>query len=336
MANSYEKINYSLRPAKTIERKMFCEAMHKLSHFQNIETYQYVGFGSTYFSDFTLIHRMLGIKKMTSIEKDIQNSQRFRFNKPYSCIEMIFKFSNDALNDIDWSVPVILWLDYDSKLNYDMFKDINTFFSQACPSSMFILTIDIKPDEPPKEKKMTNKEKKVFRRKELIKRVGHIKLPDNIYKRALGIAGNRKLVYDIVNDQIAEALSIQNGVIQDPENKINYQQIFNIYYNDGTPMLTIGGIIFQENQRQIVETAKFNDLEFYTDSSKSFKIEVPSLTFKEIYTLNELLPNHVDKGTGKIDPSMQKKSKLPELSDDDVKKYAKVYRYFPTFAETNF
>lgn len=336
MTNSYEKINYSLRPAKTIERKMFCEAMHKLSHFQNIETYQYVGFGSTYFSDFTLIHRMLGIKKMTSIEKDKQNSQRFNFNKPYSCVDMIFKFSNDALNDIDWGIQAILWLDYDSNLNYNMFKDINTFFSQAYPSSMFILTVDIKPDEPPKEKKMANNEKKAFRLKELIKRVGHIKLPDNIYERSLGIDGTRKLVYDIINDQIAEALSIRNGVIQDPEDKISYQQIFNIYYNDGTPMLTIGGIIFQERQKKTVERAKFDELEFYTNSSKSFRIEIPSLTFKEIYTLNELLPNHVNIETGKIDSSMQTKSKLPKLSDDDVKKYAKVYRYFPTFAETNF
>lgn len=336
MVSSYEKINYSLRPAKAIERKMFCETMQKLSHFQNIETYQYVGFGSTYFSDFSLIHRMFGIEKMTSIEQDKNNSHRFEFNKPYSCIEMIFDNSNDALNDIDWYIPTVLWLDYDSKLDNGMFKDINTFFSQAQPSSMFIISIDIKPDDPPLDQEMTAKEIKEFRLNKLMKRVNPIKLPYNIENRNLGIKGNNELAYEIVNDQITEALNTRNGVIQDPKKEIFFQQIFNIYYNDGTPMLTIGGIIFQESQREIVETAKFNDLKFYTDIGESFRIEVPSLTFKEIYTLNELLPDHVNIGTGKIDPSMQKKSKLPELSDDDVKKYAKVYRYFPTFAETNF
>ncbi len=336
MASSYEKINYSLRPAKAIERKMFCEAMQKLSHFQNIETYQYVGLGSPYFSDFSLIHRMLGIENMTSIEKDIQNSQRFEFNKPYSCIEMIFKYSNDALNDIDWRIPIVMWLDYDSKLNFDMFKDINTFFSQALPSSMFIITIDIKQDEPPKGKSMTTKKKKAFRIAQLKQRVGRIKLPDDIDSRSLGIEGNRKMAYEIVNDQIAEALSTRNGVAQDPKKEICYQQIFNFYYNDGTPMLILGGIIFQKEQREIVKRAKFKELGFYADGITSFKIEVPSLTFKEIYTLNELLPDYVNEGTGEINAEAQRKNKAPELRNDDVIKYAKVYRYFPTFAEANF
>lgn len=336
MASSYEKINYSLRPAKAIERKMFCEAMQKLSHFQNIEMYHYVGLGSPYFSEFSLIHRMLGIENMTSIEKDIENSPRFEFNKPYSCVKMIFKYSNDALSDIDWRIPLVMWLDYDSKLNYDMFKDINSFFSQALPSSMFITTIKIKPDEPCTDKSMTHKEKNAFRIKQLKKRVGQIKLPVDIDSRILGIAGNRKLVYAIVNDQIAEALITRNGVINDPKNKICYQQIFNFYYNDGTPMLTIGGIIFQEEQRKIVDRAKFTELGFYADGMEPFIIEVPSLTFKEIYTLNELLPDHVNAGTGVIEAEALKKSKLPKLIDDDVKKYAKVYRYFPTFTEANF
>src|ERR1035437_7380194 len=115
--SSYEKINYSLRPAKSVERKMFCEAMIKLSHFHNIEKYQYVGFGSTYFSDFSLIHKNLGIKKMVSIEKDDDNSDRFEFNRPFSCIGTIFKHSNQALSEINWKIPTVLWLDYDYRID---------------------------------------------------------------------------------------------------------------------------------------------------------------------------------------------------------------------------
>ena len=320
MKSSYEKINYSLRPAKAIERKMFCEAMHKLSHFQNIETYQYVGFGSPYFSDFSLIHRMLGIENMTSIEKDIQNSKRFEFNKPYSCIDMIFKNSTDALNEIDWKIPVILWLDYDTKLNHDMFKDINTFFSQCHPSSMFIVSIDIKPDEPPADSKMNTKDKKSFRIDQLTKRVGRSKLPNDIKNRNLGIDGNKKTVYEIINDQITEALNTRNGIAHLPEEIFNYHQVFNFYYNDGTPMLTIGGVVYQESQKDIIDRAKFNGLSFYSNGTQPFKIEVPSLTFKEIYTLNEFLPNHINESTGEVISSIPKNDNLQMLKPDDIVK----------------
>jgi hypothetical protein len=54
MSSSYRKINYTLRPAKNIERKMLCEAFHKLHPFGKVQNYRYIGFGSTYFSDFIL------------------------------------------------------------------------------------------------------------------------------------------------------------------------------------------------------------------------------------------------------------------------------------------
>lgn len=64
MPGSYRIINYPLRPAKAIERRMLCAAFERLHPFQRIERYRYVGFGSIYFSDFQLLHRQLGITDM--------------------------------------------------------------------------------------------------------------------------------------------------------------------------------------------------------------------------------------------------------------------------------
>ena len=61
MSGSYEKINYSLRPAKCIERKMLCETFRRLSIFGKVETYSYIGFRCTFFSDFALFHKSLNI-----------------------------------------------------------------------------------------------------------------------------------------------------------------------------------------------------------------------------------------------------------------------------------
>ncbi len=332
--SSYEKINYSLRPAKAIERKMFCQSMQKLSHFQNIETYRYVGFGSPFFSDFSLIHRALGISNLISLEKDDQNKDRFIFNRPFSCIESIFKHSNDALPGLGWSQPTILWLDYDYKLSSNMLKDVTTFFSQAGSGSMFVITFDIKADEP-KNEKLTTKKLKQFRIDELRKRVGREYLPADIERKNLGHKGNIPIIHEIVNDLINEVLITRNGVIPDKYDRFLYKQIFNFYYNDGTPMLTLGGILFKEKQKDIFKKANFNELGFTKPGKTPFIIEVPSLTYKEIRALDQLLPDKIDLEDGKVKKSSGKSIKLPNLRKEDIIKYSKVYRYFPAFAETN-
>jgi len=40
--SSYRDINYALRPAKAVERKMLCEAFRRLYPFGNIDAYRYV------------------------------------------------------------------------------------------------------------------------------------------------------------------------------------------------------------------------------------------------------------------------------------------------------
>src|SRR4051812_32120603 len=114
MSRSYERINYALRPAKSVERKMMVEAFRRLSEFRLVDTYRYIGFGSTYFADFQLIHKSLNIQAMKSIERDVENRARFEFNKPFRCIEMEFGESNLVLPTLPWAdIPTIAWLDYD-------------------------------------------------------------------------------------------------------------------------------------------------------------------------------------------------------------------------------
>lgn len=87
---SWRKINYELRPAKNIERKMLSEAFRCLTSFGSVSSYRYVGFGSHFFSDFKLFHRSLGITQMISIEDNKEYKERFTFNIPYSCIKLRF------------------------------------------------------------------------------------------------------------------------------------------------------------------------------------------------------------------------------------------------------
>lgn len=49
MSDSGQKINYTLRPAKCVERKILCELLIKFKTPIPIHEYRYIGFGSFYF-----------------------------------------------------------------------------------------------------------------------------------------------------------------------------------------------------------------------------------------------------------------------------------------------
>ena len=56
-----DSINYELRPNKNVERKLFMEMFRRLEKRLNIQDdYRYIGLGGLWFSDFSMIHRMLG------------------------------------------------------------------------------------------------------------------------------------------------------------------------------------------------------------------------------------------------------------------------------------
>ena len=114
MAASYREIDYRIRPAKQAERIMMAESFKRL-RFANTESYQYVGLGSVYFSDFMLMHRALGTTKMVSIEKAVHDKARFEANLPFGCIEMLWGDTASELPKVDFSLRSIVWLDYDGR-----------------------------------------------------------------------------------------------------------------------------------------------------------------------------------------------------------------------------
>ena len=95
---------------------MLCEALRRLIIFSDLTEYRYIGFGSTFFTDFLLIHKSLGLKDLVSIEERKQDEKRFRFNCPYGCVDLKFGKSNNVLPGLKWDKKTILWLDYEDPL----------------------------------------------------------------------------------------------------------------------------------------------------------------------------------------------------------------------------
>jgi len=320
MSGSYRKINYDLRPAKSIERKMFCEALRKLTVFSDLSKYRYIGFGATFFTDFLLIHKSLGLKNLISIEKVKRDRSRFKFNCPYRCVQLQIGDSNDILPKIGWAQKTILWLDYDERLKESMLTDIGTFISRVQAGSIILITINVKPDESLEQGAAKS------RYDQLTERITKIKIPIGVEEKDLDNQNYPKVCYDIINNEIDEILSKRNGGL---ENKLIYKQLFNFYYKDSSPMLSVGGILYSEEDKIKIDECDFSGLSFIRcdrDIYDSYKIYIPILTVREMRYLDQMMPLN--------DKLKIQKEKIPKfLTKNMIENYSKVYRYVPNYVE---
>jgi hypothetical protein len=312
---SFEQIHYGLRPAKNVERKMVCEALRKLTCFAPLNTYRYVGFGSTYFSDFALFHKALGLKNMDSIERDLSIEDRCKFNQPYKCITIHMGEAGTILPTLSWDARAIVWLDYDGKLREAMFADIRTVTSKLVSGSPLLVTVNANP------RKFASIQISKQELSGLKQRVGTERMPSGIKPVDLEDWGLAKVCRRIIMNEIQEILAARNAVLPDNA-KVEFRQIFNFHYRDGARMLTIGGIFVNREDAAKFSQAEFEKLSFCRFGDPAYVLEVPKLTFREIRHLDKSLP---------LGAPVLEKVGIPE---EDIKTYAEIYRFFPAFAET--
>lgn len=328
MSKSYKEINYNLRIAKAIERKMFLELFGRLSVFKKIHDYQYIGFGSTYFNDFILYHKMLGINDMISIESAVDDEARFNFNKPYKNIKMLYGYSHDVLPSIEFNKEAIIWLDYDNHLVKDCLIDLESIATKAKSGTLLLVTTKVNPDtycqvEDDNDKGIAEKTFEL-RKSEFIKRLGEEYLPDDLRPSSLNRAGLYKVYRNLIAHKIFSTLDSRNRA-QSEEKKVMYEQVINFIYNDGTLMNTVGYIFYEKSDLEKKTECQFESLPFYCNSDNAKRIKVPLLTLKELKYLDTLLPT--------VDVNDICNNHNPRLPHADIKSYSEVYRYFPTFAE---
>jgi len=320
MAGSYSKINYRLRPAKGIERKMICDSLRCLSPFGELTTYRYVGFGSTYFSDFILFHKSLHIEDMISIEKDKHAKERFEYNKPFACIKIEYGASYEVLPTLEWSKKSIVWLDYDSPLEKTILDDIDIITSKLVSGRVLIVTVSAEQERPSKEG-LTTEEINKFREDKLRERLPNEKIP--IRLEPIDLTGKKlaNLYKRIIKNQLEESVINANSA-RSEEEKLNYKQIFNFRYADGSRMLTVGWLFFEQSYCNVAEQCNFSKHFNATESDNPYEIDVPNLTLKEIQYLDSQMPTDDCDAVNRICIPLK-----------DVKCYAELYKYFPSFVE---
>ena len=313
MPGSYEKVNFAIRPAKCIERKMLCEAFQRLREFGPLERYRYIGFGSTYFADFILFHKVLGLRNMVSIEADRQNRRRFAFNKPFRCIRMRYGWSNEQLPELAWGTRSIVWLDYDYALDESVLADVRLLVSRLTSGSLAVFTVDARPPNPRSRP-----------RDSLAEIRGRLpsRIPAEVGAADLDDWGTAKVYRQVIHNEVEQALSDRNGVL-DVGHRLTYTQLFNFHYEDGAKMLTVGGLLHAKRHEPSFTRCNFDALSFLRTGDEPCVIEVPNLTYRELRHLDRQLPSE---GIPRL--------RHPGIPRADVTRYSEWYRYFPTFAET--
>lgn len=324
MANSGEKINYSLRPAKNAERKMMAEYIKRIVTFEIPDEYEYIGFGSFYFADFKLFHKVLGIKKMTSLElpENIQKAKRFNFNKPYGFINIVFNTANDYFLPLE-PAKRIVWFDYDGQLKKEIIDDIKITIPKLSPRSVFIISLNIDPQYYRYVDDSSGEEEPLSLFKSLESFMDcDLENDYGIDPKISSLSTLRKAIYNILYRAVEEAVDTHSLA------SMTFEQIFNFQYKDGATMLTLGFIFYDQTVDTKDSLDKFSDkLDYVNNKHMPYMIETPKLTLKEIHK--------IDKIHGEceiLDPFRLIIDKY-SIEHKLQKEYLKIQRFFPNFLE---
>jgi len=319
MTDSFRRIDYSIRPAKHAERRMLSDIFRRLSSFDQIEEYRYVGFGSVWFSDFLLFHRSLGIKHMLSIEQAVHSRKRFEFNRPFN-FDIDFRSSTAVLPELSYERRQCIWLDYDDPISTEMLSDAASIATRARSGSVLAISIQCHraPDIAESDLERSTDDSAALPEERFRERFEGYNVKDNITRSDLGGWPFGKLSRDLLLEAIQVALRKRR--LANPEDGVDLHTICEFEYEDGAKMTTLVVLFCAPEESEMFDSCKFDELEFL-DGANPIYIPTPKLTVKEFRHLESQLPlaDNEMLNTGDIPPS-------------EAKGFARMYRYFPNFA----
>lgn len=287
---------YAQRPSKDVTRRIFVDMLQRLNVHGALSKYQYVGFGALEFIDFDLLHRNLGISRLTSIEND-PNIERYEANKPYRCIKLLGGHSTDMLSRVDWNGLSVVWLDYESQMNEVVFNDVEYLSQKLTPGSVLAVTLNAEPG-PLKG-----------RRDRLAKNVTEERVPQRVDDDTLGewgwAAAQQRLLFSTLRRRLQKRVD-----------QAEWWQVLNINYRDGARMQLIAGVISTPALEERLENLRFAEVDYYRDDATALVVELPYLTSHEESVLRRMLPK-----------SSRQRASLPGVSKEDVQSYSAFYQW---------
>lgn len=309
---SFEAVNYSLRPSKSIQRQLVFEAVRGLQPHLDLEHLVYVGFGSIWFTDFVLAHRTVGINDMISIEGDPIGFARARFNAPYKTIRVIEGLSSAVLptlyEDATLSKrPWMIWLDYDYAFDESVKDDVRSVVENVPQNSIFLITFN-------------GQEARYLKPTDRLQRIRDIY--GDVVPDSLASEDCRK---DALQGTLADlSLAYMKSVAASAGRPGGFLNAFRIVYRDASPMITVGGLL---PAKAATLAAKSQVEGSGWTCRPSRPIIAPQLTLREAAVLQSQLP---------CDPPLDREAVRSlgfDLEERQIDAFGAYYRQYPAFAQ---
>lgn len=315
MSGSFERINYSIRPNKSAERKIIMESFRDFSGAFNLPDYKYIGFGSLWFVDFVLLHRFVGIIDMHSIEGELTRERRVNFNKPLGCINVHMGHSSDVIPKIlDADKRTLLWLDYDGVLEDALSGgDVEYVIGSAPSGSILLVTVNADSYQI-KNKKFNDGE---ISEADYLVNFCEDYLPADYAEK---LSRNK---FPVLVGQVL--LNLMRGTALDSRTDVRFYPVWNICYTDGVKMVTAGGILLNDRDFETFQGLHISEKNpFVSLDEKQKNLDLPILTLKEKMHLDSKLPS--TNGLRINDLEF-------ELTQKDIDTYGALYKFFPLYGE---
>lgn len=256
---------YAFRPAKRIQRLMFCDAVRALRTLRPLEEYQYIGLGHWQFVDFELMRREVGIRRMVSIERNTNLKARFEENLPFEEIELMFGNAFECLQDdkVDLSLPTVAWLDYTAKLDAGVLRDLKLLADTLPVGSVIAATFNCHPDR--EDQRLEALERK-------------LEVPGDVREEDLDRNGLPRVQRRILLEQL-QAVAGQRDAAIEP--------FMFLRYTDRTPMAFWAGLLVDESIAGGPVLDALRRHEQFRAGEDFLDISVPHLSTREVIALNK-------------------------------------------------
>jgi len=310
---SFDEVNYSLRPNKHIQRTIVFDGLRSIKSELNLRNCIYIGFGSIWFTDFGLAHRILQVNDMISIEGDEIGIRRAQFNKPFKTVRIEPGHSNEVIPKLLLEQqlqgrPWVVWLDYDKSLQEESVDDIRSIVERAPQNSVLLVTLNASGGSIARAPES---------RPQRLRALLGPTVPDELSRDDCREDTLPETIAKLIQDfmvSVAVAAARPGSLVP----------AFRLIYRDGAPMVTVGGIL---PSRGAVSAARDVTQSAGWQGFPSARIVAPHLTIREAAALQSELPRT---------RSLSRKSvqKLGfDLKEEQIKSFEKYYRYYPSFAQ---
>lgn len=288
-------MNYGDRPSKAVTRAILVEVFHRMAPLGDLSKYEYVGLGAHQFLDFDLVHRRLGIERMTSIESDGALIARCWFNAPYKTIKILQGTVSTVVPSLTWTGKSLVWFDYTQRLRNEELADCQNLALRLEPGSAFAITLNCDPGADGS------------RRSDLDGAVGAERVPLGTTEARLGDWGLARVQRELVVAEIQTTL-------RERGDGASWKQLLNIHYRDRARMQLIMGVIDHPTVHSQLEACRFGDLAEVSYDGTATVIAMPELTSRERQELGRKLPT-------------SRQFELAGLPRAELDSYAKYYRW---------